>query len=429
MLGMRGDSRPDARLVSYDPLAEECTTPDAPDLLSLNAAELPLRTALMQARIASAGAPFGERDASQRKPDRMIRDPHAAYSAVAVDPNHDEVVLTDENLFNIWVYDRNFNPAPNKPPEVRRLIGGLNTKIEFQCGLYIDPANGDIYAVNNDTIDTLVIFSRKAIGDVKPDRELHTPHGTFGIAVDEEKQEMFLTVEHDNAIVVYNKSAKGTEAPLRVMQGDDTGLADPHGMALDARRGLLWVTNHGATHSVRENPKRRRPGSPGFPLDRDDAVPGSGKMGPPSITVYSKDARGNARPLRTIQGPHTRMNWPTGISIDEERNQIFIGNDGGNSILVFDGDASGDAAPLRVIEGPRSLVRNPTGVFFDKKNQELWVSNFGNHTATVYHPDASGDAAPLRVIRSAGPDEGVPGLGNPHPIAYDTRRQQVLVPN
>jgi DNA-binding beta-propeller fold protein YncE len=430
LLSLSGDSRRAARLVSLDEFAEEaeCAPLDRGNSFSLMAAELPLRAMLLQVRLAGAWNPW---DGSQRRPDRMIRDPYAAYSAVAVDPNRDEVVMTDENLFNIWVYDRNVRTAPGKTSEPKRLIGGLNTKIEFQCGLYIDPANGDIYAVNNDTIDTLVIFSRQAVGDVKPDRELHTPHGTFGITVDEERQELFLTVQHDNAIVVYKKSAKGTEAPLRVIQGDDTGLADPHGMALDSRRGELYVTNHGSSHSVREGETgvRRRGETPGFPLSRDDAVPGSGRIGPPSITVYARDAKGNAHPLRTIQGPATRMNWPTGIAVDEVRNLIYVANDGGNSVLVFDGAASGDAAPLRVIRGAASIVSNPTGIFLDKKNNELWVANFGNHTSAVYNPDANGDAAPLRVVRSAPPDQPVPGLGNPHPIAFDTKREQILVPN
>ena len=431
-LGLGGGFRPGARLISYDeltPEGEACETA-APAVGSLMAAELPLRNILMQTRIAldAAWTPF---DASQRKPERTIRDPYAAYSAVAVDSTHDEVVMTDENLFNIWVYDRNVKTSPGKTSEPKRIIGGLNTKIEFQCGLYIDPVNGDIYAVNNDTIDTLVIFSRKAVGDVKPDRELHTPHGTFGIAVDEEKQELFLTVQHDSAIVVYKKSAQGTEAPLRVVQGDRTGLADPHGMALDNKRGLLYVTNHGSSHSVRENPspRRRREGAPGFPLSRDDAVPGSGKIGPPSITVYPKDAKGDVSPLRTIQGPRTQMNWPTGLALDEDRNEIFVANDGGNSVLVFDANATGDVAPLRVIRGQTSAVSNPTGIFLDKKNNELWVANFGNHTSAVYRPDANGDVAPLRVVRSAPPNQPVPGLGNPHPIAYDSKREQLLVPN
>src|SRR5690349_8166527 len=105
------------------------------------------------------------------KPVRTIRDPYAAFSAVAVDPVNNEVVMTDENLFQIMVYDRTTNtPASAKMSEPKRVIAGDKTKIEFQCGLYIDPKNGDIYAVNNDTVDTLVIFDRQAKGDVEPSR-------------------------------------------------------------------------------------------------------------------------------------------------------------------------------------------------------------------------------------------------------------------
>ena len=420
----------DPRLVSYDRLPpeamQECDYQPVAAHLPAMAGKIPLRAALLQERVAASSG------LAQRKPERMIRDPYAAYSAVAVDNTHNEVVLTDENLFNILTYDRQVNTRPTSVTDPKRIIGGLNTKIEFQCGLYIDPANGDIYAVNNDTIDTLVIFSRQAIGNVVPDRELHTPHGTFGIAVDEEAKELFLTVQHDNAIVVFNKAATGTEAPIRVIQGNDTGLADPHGMALDPKNKLLYVTNHGSVHEVRPpvpGEKKRRVNLPGWPLTRDDAVPGSGKMLPPSITVYARDAKGDARPVRTIQGPKTQMDWPTGIAVDHERGEIFVANDGGNSMLVFDASASGDAAPLRVLKGAKSLISNPTGVYLDKKNNELWVSNFGNHTAAVYSPTAQGDTAPLRVIRSAPPSQPVPGMGNPHPIAYDTKREEILVPN
>jgi DNA-binding beta-propeller fold protein YncE len=169
---------------------------------------------------------------------------------------------------------------------------------------YIDPANGDIYAVNNDTIDTLVIFSRQAIGNVTPDRELHTPHGTFGIAVDEDAKELFLTVQHDNAIVVFNKTAQGAEAPIRVIQGDDTALADPHGMAIDRKNRLLYVTNHGSVHEVRPpvaGEKKRRVNLPGWPLTRDDAVPGSGKCcrRPSRFTPrMPRETRGRCAPSR-----------------------------------------------------------------------------------------------------------------------------------
>ena len=373
-------------------------------------------------------------DFSKRQPVRMIRDPYAAYSAVAIDPVNNEVVLTDENLFNILVYDRLANTPPRATmTEPKRMIGGLKTNIEFQCGLYIDPKNGDIYAVNNDTVDRLVIFSRQARGDVPPDRDLHTPHGTFGVAVDEEHQELMLTVQHDSAIVTYHKNAKPEDSPVRLIQGDHTLLADPHGMALDTNDDLIFVTNHGSVHQVRASTSsgrgRRGAGKENWPLQREDAILGSGKNVPPSITVYPRTATGDAAPLRVIQGPNAQLDWPTGIAYDPQTDEIFVANDMGDSILVFPASATGDVAPTRILKGPKSLVKNPTGVYVDVQHDEVWAANFGNHTATVYKPTASGDTAPLRVIRSGPLSQPSLGIGNPHPVAYDAKREQILVPN
>ena len=45
-------------------------------------------------------------------PLRVIKDPYPTYSAVAVDFNNGEIVLQDENLFQIMVYDRTANTPP-----------------------------------------------------------------------------------------------------------------------------------------------------------------------------------------------------------------------------------------------------------------------------------------------------------------------------
>jgi hypothetical protein len=276
------------------------------------------------------GAPEASGDTATRPPLRVIRDHSPAYSAVAVDPIRDEVVLTDENLFSIMVYDRTTNTPPTAAmSEPKRMIRGLSTHIEFNCGLYIDPASGDVYSVNNDTINKLTIFSREARGDTPPKRELDTPHGTFGIAVDEDAQEMFLTIQHDSAIVIYPKMAQNEDSPVRLVQGDDTRLADPHGIALDTKNQLMFVTNHGSTQSHTAGPDGgpRGGGTLGggegrtvWPLGWDDVVPGSGRFQPPSITVHPLKASGNTAPVRVITGPKTQLNWPTGISFDPERN-------------------------------------------------------------------------------------------------------------
>ncbi|HWP84071.1 MAG TPA: hypothetical protein VNN17_02685, partial [Terriglobia bacterium] len=379
-----------------------------------------------------------EREAVRRRPPlRVIKDQYASYSAVAVDPVRDEVVLSDESLFQILVYDRLTNTPPQATmSEPKRIIGGLDTKVDYICGLYIDPASGDIYAINNDTVDTMVIFNREAKGNVPPTRELYTPHGTYGIAVHEQDEELFLTIQHDSAVVVFNKWAEKDDPPLRYLQGDKTGLADPHGIALDPQRGLMYVANFGSVHSHDEklnNPSRpmysRGEGKPNWPLTRNAALPGSGRFYPPSITVHSKDAKGNTPPLRKIQGPKANLDWPTGLAYDPVANELFVTNDMRDEVAVFDGDADGDVAPKRVIRGPKTMIKNPTGVWVDRQNQELWVASFGNYTATVFPLDAAGDVAPKRVIRSGPLGKRALMIGNPHPVAYDSKREQILVPN
>src|ERR1035437_3538305 len=95
------------RLVAWDALAPEnaqdCTDPTPAEQLPNWSGNIPLRVALLQQRGAVDSNPAD--DMANRKPLRTIRDPNAAYSAVAVDTSHNEVVLTDENLFNVFVYD------------------------------------------------------------------------------------------------------------------------------------------------------------------------------------------------------------------------------------------------------------------------------------------------------------------------------------
>jgi len=74
-------------------------------------------------------------------------------------------------------------------------------------------------------------------------------------------------------------------------------------------------------------------------------------------------------------------------------------------------------------------LSNPTGVFVDTKHREVWVANFGNSTATAYSINTNGDLPPIRTIRSA--PEGYKGLkfGKVEAVAYDSKRDQLLVPN
>jgi DNA-binding beta-propeller fold protein YncE len=374
----------------------------------------------------------------ERAPARVIHDPHSSFSAVAVDLSRDEIILEDENLGQINVYNRLDNTPPQAGmTEPKRTIGGSRAKINLNCGVYVDPFSGDIYSVNGDTTDWMTVWTREQKGNVPASRELQTPHRAFGIAIDEDAKEIYITIEHSPAVVVFRKTAANHEPPIRILEGDKTQLADVHGIALDTKNQLLYVSNQGATARNLNNVGWARAVKDGtqtweVPAQGDawrNFVPGSGAFLPPSITVYPLKAGGDTPPLRVLRGPLTRFNWPAHISLDVERNELFVANTITDEILVFRATDTGNVAPIRVLKGSKTYLKNPHGVFVDTKNNELIVANFGNHSSTVYPRTAAGDTAPIRVIRAAPPDTPAPMFGNIGSLAYDTKRDELLVPN
>ena len=408
-----------AQLVSVEPLPEmngqmcELTPASASSTLA---------AALSQEQMATArSAPSADARAASdidRAPLRVIRDPYPSFSAIAVEPKSNMLVVTDENLFRVLEYNREDNTPPGaRLTEPKRVVGGDLTKAEMVCGVYIDPVTQETYVVNNDTQDWLAVFSKNARGNVAPDRWLEVPHQTFGIAVDEGRQELYLTVQGAGEVVVYRKTASGHDAALRKLQGDATHLEDPHGIAVDTKADLLFVSNHGSvSYRDREAGDGKESRS-------------TGKFDPPSITIYARDAKGNTAPLRVISGPKTELDWPMQIAVDEERGELYVANDTGQSLLVFKTSDSGNVAPTRIIKGPKTGVKNPTGVALDLKNKEVWLSNMGNHSATAFSFTADGNVPPLRTVRGGPGDELSLMIGNPGAVAYDTKREEILVPN
>ena len=422
----------DAKLVGFQPLPSlegPMCEPEPTQLASL----IPPQ----QVAARTTPAPTAPDAIAKRPAARIMRDPSAAFSGIAIDLKHNEVVMTDENNFALMSYDRLENTPPNaKLSEPKRMIQGMEAYLEYNCSVYVDPETGDIYSVNNDTLNWLTVFNRDVKGNMPPTRKLRAPHTVYGIAVDEERKEMLLADQDDHAVVVYKKDAKDEESPVRVLQGTKTQLADPHGIALDPKTHLLYVSNWGTYEDRPEigdpavkNPTMGRVPRTVWPVIRNYTFPSSGKIVPPSITVYRVDASGNTAPLRVIQGSKTLMNWPTALAIDSEHGELFVANDTADLVTVYNINASGDAAPLRVLKGSKTMIKNPTGIAYDAKNEELWVANFGNHSATVFKRTAAGDVAPLRIIRSAPANTPAPMMGNPHTIAYDTKRDEILVSN
>jgi DNA-binding beta-propeller fold protein YncE len=355
-------------------------------------------------------------------PVRTIADPHPTFDGLAIDTDAGWVVMSDENRHGLLAYDhRSGDLSDNVTTPVRHLVGP-ETFIGFAAGVALDPARREMYTVNNDGGDKMLVFSYDDDGNAPPRRILNVPHQSWGISLSKTSDEMALSVQQLHGFVVYNRGAKGTEVPLRTVRGAKTGLADPHGIYFDGKNREIVVANHGNWTELRRYTAYD-------PLSSGSTTYTPGRFDAPSITVHAADATGDAAALRTISGRRTQLNWPMGLDVDTGHDEIAVANYGDSSVLVFSRTAQGDAAPVRVIRGAATGIVGLVSVAFDAKRNELWVANYGDHTALVFDRTASGNVEPKRIVRNAPARTPTCGFTNASAAAYDTKRGQILVPN
>jgi len=422
----RAPSVKDAFVATTEAAAEAdgamCLMPDAPDAVTGAHGIAPQQIAIPTRSDAEGG---------DLPPVRMVVDPYPSFNGVAVDATNDVVMMSDTNRKSLLIYARTAGSATSRQAATaKQQIMGPDTGVGFAAGVAMDPVHRELFTVNNDVEDRLVVFDYDARGNVAPKRLLYVPHQSWGIAFAPKRDVMALSVQTPNMYVVFKRDAQRFDAPLRSVRGPKTQMADPHGIYFDETHNEVVVANHGnfrpgelitsyTAYDARES-RQERTGSA-----VDEAV--RGRFIPSSITIYDGDAKGDVAPRRTIQGPTSQIDWPMGVAVDEANNEIIVANNGDNSILIFPRMADGDVQPKRVIRGPLTGIKGPMGVAIAK--EEIWVANFGDHTALVFPRLAGGNVAPRRIVRNAPAGKETSGFGNPYAVAYDTKRGEVLVPN
>jgi hypothetical protein len=355
-------------------------------------------------------------------PLRQVYDPYPVFNGIAIDPENNLVAMSDVNRKSLLSYARLADSQRGDITAPAHQIFGPLTNVGFVAGIFMDSQRREIFAINNDIEDTMVVLPYDAQGNQAPKRILSVPHQAWGLAMSRTHDQIAITVELQEAVVIYKRDARNVEAPMRVIRGPRAGLADPHGIFWDDRHNEIGVANHGNYRGMVKDQ-----GAGCAPTGTAD--PEAGAVLPASITTYSGDARGDAQPLRTIQGDKTRLDFPMGLADDPANDEFAVANNGDSSVLVFARTANGNVAPIRALAGAKTGINRPMGVAIDAVNNEIWVSNFIDHTALVFDRRANGNAAPKRVIRTAPKGTPSPGFGNPQTLAYDSTRDQILVPN
>ena len=192
----------------------------------------------------------------------MIADPYPAFNGIAVDTANGLVAMSDPNRKSLLLYDqaRGASKDGGISAPLRQIVGPA-TYLGMIAGVILDWRRQEIYTVNNDIEDTVVVMPYGGSGDAKPSRVFSVPHQSWGLALGNAADQIAVTVEIQNTIAFYRRQVTGVEAPLRLIRGQATGLADPHGIYWDESHDEIGVANHGNFRRPREEHGRRLRGN------------------------------------------------------------------------------------------------------------------------------------------------------------------------
>jgi len=349
-----------------------------------------------------------------------VADFYPTWNGVAVDPQNNIVAFSDLNRHSYYIYDREAHSEGGEVTPPLKHVSGNKAGLGYVAGIQLDPDKKVVYIAENDGWGFRT-FPYDADGNAAPQNLLATPHQVWGISLSRSRHEMLVGVEELHTVMVYKQDATKLEPPLRVIRGVHTGLADPHGVYMDAENNEIVVANHGNWSLYHPNTYNDKP-----PL----TIPISpGHFEQPSINFYPITANGDVKPVRMIQGPKTTLDWPMQIDVDAAHDEVAVADFGQDSVIFFRRTDKGDVAPIREIKGPKTGIAGPVGVAIDTKNNEIFVANYADHTAVVFDRNASGDVPPKRIIRNAPAGAETCGFTNASSATYDSKRKQILVAN
>jgi DNA-binding beta-propeller fold protein YncE len=127
------------------------------------------------------------------------------------------------------------------------------------------------------------------------------------------------------------------------------------------------------------------------------------------VLVFRGGANGNEAPLRTLQGPKTKLAYPHSVAIDVHNKELIVLDRGAQSVLFFPWDAEGDVAPLRILHGEKTMLERVVGAAVDPERDLLVVTSTTSARKQpalyIFNRTDNGNVAPRAII--AGPKTGI----------------------
>ena len=295
------------------------------------------------------------------------------------------IYVSNGNSVTAYAPGSNGNVAPIN------VISDRSDLLSSPWGIALDSA-GNIYVASYDSggRGAVSVYKAGSSGNSVPIATISGMRtgldNPFGIAVDSSGKiyvANFAGGHGRGSVTVYPANSNGNVAPIATIIGDDTGLDNPSGIAVDSS-GKIYVANRGG-----------------------------GRTSASSITVYAAGSSGNVKPIATIAGPRTRLDDPC-IAVDST-GRIYAGN-ASDSITVYPAGSNGDVRPIAAITAPdtgdKTGLSHPSGIALDAKGN-IYVANAANGTenpenpndngfsVTVYRPGSNGNVKPIATLHGS----------------------------
>ena len=238
---------------------------------------------------------------------------------IRYDEIHDEVVVPNQFAQAILTFA---GGASGETPPIR-VIQGPRTQLIRPERLDIDPAHNEIVVPNSNSI---VVFSRDARGDAAPIRVIRGPktllRGVNAVAVDPVNNVIIAASQVSaprrrqndytptaNGLVVFDRTANGDVAPLRVIGGENTGLHLINQLQVYPQKGWMVVTQ--STTDL-------------------DAEPADIFVG-----VWSVEDSGDIAPRWKIAGPMSGLKKPRGVALNPRNKELIVADMRLNAVLTY----------------------------------------------------------------------------------------------